>query len=107
MELLYLPECPNHCETAEMVRSVMRAKGVTAEPLEIAITNYEEASANAFPGSPTIRVNGRDIESLPPHLPQVGFVCRTYRVEGRVQGIPPRAWLEQAIRAAQLEESNR
>lgn len=107
MELLYLPECPNQCETAELVRSVLRAEGVAAEPLETAITNYEEATANAFPGSPTVRVNGRDIESLPSHLPQVGFACRTYLVEGRAQGIPPRAWLEQAIRAAQLEESNR
>jgi hypothetical protein len=57
-------------------------------------------SSHAFPGSPTIRVNGQDIENIPSDRLPVGFACRTYLVDGRPQGLPPRSLLEKAIRTA-------
>lgn len=104
MELLYLPECPNRGEAAELVRSVLLAEGLCAELQEVAIRDHEEVTAYAFPGSPTIRINGQDIENVPSDILGVGFACRTYLVEGKAQGIPPRTWLEQAIRLARMEE---
>jgi hypothetical protein len=100
LELLYLPGCPNHGVTVDLVHSVLRAEGVPVEVDEVPIMNYAEASLQSFPGSPTIRVNGQDIESISSDRLAVGLACRTYLVEGRTQGVPPRSLLEQAIRTA-------
>jgi hypothetical protein len=104
LELLYLPGCPNHGVTMDLVHTVLRAEGIPVEVDEISINNVEEASSHAFPGSPTIRVNGQDIENIPSDRLAVGFACRTYLVDGRPQGVPPRSLLEQAIRTARKLE---
>jgi hypothetical protein len=100
LELLYLPGCPNHGVTMDLVHTVLRAEGVPVEIDEIPIHNVEDAFSYAFPGSPTIRVNGQDIENIPSDQLAVGLACRTYLVKGRPQGVPPRCLLEQAVHTA-------
>ena len=107
VELLYLPGCANHRATVDLVQSVLQAECMPAEFQEIPIRDYAEANAHDFPGSPTIRVNGQDIENVSSPQLDVGFACRTYFVDGKPQGVPPRSWLEQAIRAARNQESRR
>lgn len=104
LELLYLPGCPNHGATASLVRSVLQAEGLNPELNEIPVIDHEQARAVGFPGSPTLLVNGRDVETGSPS--QVGFACRTYIVEGKPLGIPPRSWVEHAIRRAKKQEAN-
>ncbi len=106
LELLYLLGCPNHGRTVNLVRSVVWAEGVAAQVQEILVRDYEEACALEFPGSPTVRVNGEDIENVPSYWLGVGFACRRYLVEGKPQGMPPRSWIEQAIRAARKGEGS-
>lgn len=104
LELLYLPDCPNHGAVADAVRSVLAAEGVSAKLTETPIFNYEEALAHGFRGSPSLRVNGLDIESTPAEQFEVGFACRAYWVDGKPQGLPPRSWIEDAIRVARNQE---
>lgn len=54
-----------------------------------------------------MRVNGEDVENVPSHRLGVGFACRTYFVDGKPQGVPPRSWVERAIRAARKREGCR
>lgn len=107
LELLYLPGCPHHDATVDLVYSVLHAEGAQAKLTEIPIVDHQEARAHCFPGSPTLRVNGLDIEEVPSQQLSVGYACRTYLVKGKLQGVPPRSWLEQAIRAARNEEAHR
>jgi hypothetical protein len=107
IELLYLRGCPNHGLAMDLVHNVLRAEGVPVEVDEVPINNYEDASLHAFPGSPTIRVNGQDIENIPAGRLAVGFACRTYNVDGRPQGVPPRFLLEQAIQVARQMEGHK
>lgn len=104
VELLYVPGCPNHETAAELVRDVLEAEGLRAELIETPVSSYEEACARSFPGSPTVRINGLDIERVSLHHLPIGFACRTYAVEGKQQGVPPRSWLATAIRAARTSE---
>lgn len=104
LELLYLPGCPSHDGTVNLLRSVLRVEGINVDVQEIPVNDYEEACAFQFPGSPTVRVNGEDIEDVPSQRLGVGFACRTYFVEGKHQGVPPRSWVERAIRAARKRE---
>lgn len=107
VELLYLPNCPHHGAALDLAREVLKDEGTAAELIEIPISNYEEAIERSFPGSPTLRVNGQDIEDLPLERLAVGFACRTYVIDGISRGVPPRAWLERAIRAARTTEERR
>jgi hypothetical protein len=104
VELLYTPGCPNHETAAELVRDVLKAEGLRADLVETPVSSYEEAWARSFAGSPTVRVNGQDVENIALHHLPIGFACRTYVVEGKRQGVPPRSWLARAIRAARTSE---
>jgi hypothetical protein len=52
-----------------------------------------------FPGSPTIRVDGRDID--PTYVDPGDYTprCRLYRTSEGLRGVPERAWIEDALRA--------
>jgi hypothetical protein len=107
LELLYLPNCPHHREASDLVREVLKNEGIAAELTETPITDFRDATERSFPGSPTLRVNGQDIEDVPSNHLAVGFACRTYLVDGVAHGVPPRAWLERAVRAAHANEETR
>ncbi|HET8975579.1 MAG TPA: hypothetical protein VFN15_03030 [Solirubrobacterales bacterium] len=60
------------------------------------IRGEDDAAAAGFPGSPTIRVNGEDVEPLPGDAPG-GLTCRIYtRPGGQISPLPDPA----AVRAA-------
>ena len=103
VELLYLPNCPHHREASDLEHEVLKDEG-TAELIETPISDLRNARARTFPGSPTLRVNGQDIEDVPSAHLAVGFACRTYLVDGVAHRVPPRAWLERAVQAAHVKE---
>jgi hypothetical protein len=84
----------HHLPAAARVRAVLRQEGVSAEVLEIEVKDESTAKALAFPGSPTIRINGLDIESAVRGSVDIGCTCRRYR-----GGLPS----EEMIRAAVWE----
>jgi hypothetical protein len=95
VELLYWEGCPSYPEARELLDEVLAGR---AEIEMREVTTQEEASTLRFPGSPTIRVDGRDIDpdgaSGPPAL-----ICRIYRTpDGRVTPVPSREQLEEALR---------
>lgn len=104
LELLYLAGCPHHDEAVNLVKSVMEAEGIPAEVQQILIRDREDADAHGFPGSPTVRVNGQDVERIFTNRLAIGFACRTYVVHGKTLGVPPRSWLEEAVRVARNQE---
>jgi hypothetical protein len=97
IELLYWRECPSYPEAQQLLEDVLATRGL-AEPVEVReVTSREEAERERFPGSPTIRVDGRDIDpagaSAPPAL-----TCRIYYLpDGRVSPVPSREQLEEAL----------
>ena len=72
----------------------MRQQRITVELTEIEVSNAEAAKAVGFLGSPTIRVNGLDIDLASRTAAHTGFACRCY-----AGGLPS----EDMIRAALCE----
>jgi hypothetical protein len=97
IEFLYWEECPSHPEAKELLLEVLRERGLDV-PIEWRhIGTHEEAAANAFPGSPTIRVDGRDVDPAGAEAPP-SLSCRIYRfADGRVAPVPSRRQLEEAL----------
>jgi hypothetical protein len=107
IELLYLRNCPHYRETSDLVREVLQDEKIVAELTETLVSDFTDATERSFPGSPTVRVNGQDIEETPSNPLAVGFACRTYLMDGTARGVPPRAWLKRAVRAAYANEETR
>ena len=100
IEVLYFLGCPNHVPAAERVREALRDEGLTGEIVEIEVADPETAQRMKFLGSPSIRVDGLDIETEARSAKEFGLMCRTYAVNGRREGLPSSDMLRSAIRDA-------
>jgi hypothetical protein len=95
IELLYWAGCPSLDEALELLDEVM--DGCDAEVVVREVRSQEEAEALGFPGSPTILVDGRDVDPGGARA-RAQLACRIYRVDGRPSPVPSRAQLEAALR---------
>jgi hypothetical protein len=97
VELFYWEGCPSHPEARVLLEEVLRERGVNVEVELHEVKTQEEAERLRFPGSPTIRVDGRDIDPEGARS-RPALTCRIYHVaDGRVSPIPSREQLEEAI----------
>src|SRR5713101_218239 len=99
VQLFYFDGCPNHSPLLERLRQILRQEGLPEQVEEINVTSPEQAQALAFLGSPTIKINGVDVEPAARASQAYAMACRTYRNAGKQEGQPD----EQMIRAALRE----
>jgi hypothetical protein len=100
VELLWWAGCPSSEEAHELLRHAMADAGIDPAGLvSREIDTDEAAERDAFPGSPTIRIDGRDIQPPDPPEPP-GLTCRVYRLrDGRVSPLPDPADIKEALSA--------
>lgn len=105
IEFLWFEGCPNHSDARHLLQDVMAERQVRQDVQEINATNPIVAEQHRFPGSPTIRVNGIDVE---PGFADPGDYtprCRLYPTVAGLKGIPERRWIEDALARARRAES--
>ena len=100
VEILYSSGCPNHAPAVDRVREVLQQQGEPANMIEVEVQDAATAHRVGFLGSPTIRVDGQDVEPLARVGRAFGLTCRTYIDEGRRSGVPPSEWIRAAVREA-------
>jgi hypothetical protein len=98
VELLWFSDCPNRTAARALLEEVIEdvAPGTTIRDIDA--TDPTIAADVHFPGSPTIRVDGRDVDA--------GYVdpgdytprCRLYRTSNGLGVLPERRWIEDALR---------
>ena len=93
IELLYLEGCPNVQPTLSRLRQVLQECGLVWPIIEIRVGD-EEFVKHRFLGSPTIRVDGLDIEPSSRQRTNFGIMCRRYEGSG---GIPSGDLIRSAI----------
>lgn len=91
IEVLVSPECPHARPAVERVTEVVDALVPGTAVREIVVTTEEQARTTAFPGSPTVRVEGLDVE---PVATEPTLACRVYQ-DG--EGVPARWRIEAAV----------
>src|SRR3954462_6906747 len=92
--------CPHAEPALELVRRVLAETGIAATVRRVDVPDADTAMVQRFLGSPTIRVNGRDIEPGMHERDQYVLSCRLYRTERGMQGEPDERWLRDALHAA-------
>ena len=100
VEILYLAGCPNHPSAVGRVLEALQQEGVSAELVEVEVKDGATALVTGFLGSPTIRIDGRDVEPAARSAKAFGLTCRTYFDDGNRAGAPPIGWIRAAIREA-------
>lgn len=96
IEVLYFKNCPHYLPTLDRLRTILRQEGMPAEVSEIEVKDAPAAKALTFFGSPTIRINGLDIESESRTVTETGFACRRYP-----GGLPSEEMIRAALKEAQ------
>jgi hypothetical protein len=99
--VLTVTGCPQRDAAIALVHRACAELGGTAEIRVIDIPDQQAAERARFLGSPTIRVDGRDVE--PDADRYVGYICscRIYQGQHGLRGLPEEAWVHQALQDAQ------
>lgn len=97
VEILYFDGCPNHEGALALLEEVATELGIDPDVRLVDVPDPQAAERLRFLGSPTIRVDGRDVESGAEA--RTGFVlaCRVYQGDEGVTGVPPRDWIRRAL----------
>ena len=106
VELLWWNGCPSTERAVAELREVMTELGIEAAALQTRQVETEQsAAAEGFVGSPTLRIDGRDLE--PGAVDgQEGLTCRVYRLrDGRVSPTPDPADVRAALLHAMSDGS--
>jgi copper chaperone CopZ len=98
IEVLYFSGCPNHAPAVERVRAALCEEGLSGEIAEIEVPDTETAQRLRFLGSPSIRVNGLDIEPEARSRAAFGMMCRRYTDPRGTSGLPSRELIRSALR---------
>ena len=98
VEIFYFADCPHHQPALERVKEVLQQEGVVPDILEVEVPDAETALRLQFLGSPSIRVNGVDIEPSARSAKDFGLMCRTYGDGCCHSGLPSRDMIRSAIR---------
>ena len=98
IEFLCWSDCPSHPEARQRLGEVLAELEVEAQVEEIEVLTDEVAARLAFPGSPTIRVDGEDVDPLGAEQMGTALTCRVYILEdGRYSPVPSKEMLRRAL----------
>lgn len=97
IEVLYFDGCPSTDVFLPRLRDLLAQFGAT-DRLELRrVEKIGDAERERFLGSPTVRVDGYDIEPGAEGRTDYGLKCRLYRTESGMQSVPPTAWVIAAL----------
>ncbi len=100
IRVLYWPECLSHEEILSRIREVLAEEKIEADVEEVEVCKEEEGSRLGFAGSPTVLVEGADVQPES-RDPSGRLTCRAYRKEdGSIGPIPSKETIRKALRAA-------
>ncbi len=87
VQLLYFDGCPSYGVAVERLRQVLADCGLDDDPELVRVDTEHEARTLRFPGSPTIRIDGKDLFPIQ-GIGTAGLGCRVYRTPEGLSGAP-------------------
>lgn len=96
IELYYFKGCPSYTETEKNLKKAMAELGIRENHKMIEVSGAEDATVKKFLGSPTIRINGTDLEHKDGNYV---FGCRVYSIAGKMRGIPTAEFIKDNLQS--------
>jgi hypothetical protein len=104
VEILYFDGCPNHEPSLALVERVDRELGTSAEVRLVKVADQATAERLRFLGSPTIRVDGVDVDPDTEQRTGYALSCRVFTTERGRAGQPDVRWIRDALASAANSE---
>lgn len=98
VEMLHTEGCPHAEELLPRLQRLVVAAGVSGPVRVRMVADGDEAQRERFLGSPTVRVDGRDVEPGADARQDYGLSCRLYVGPSGVSGMPPDEWVLAQLR---------
>lgn len=100
VEILYFDGCPSFETLLPRVRAIVAEHGGDPDGIMLrAVETLEAAEATRFLGSPSVRVDGRDVDPTAGQRDDFGLKCRLYRSAEGQSSTPPDGWIRAALTA--------
>ena len=99
IEVMYFEGCPNVEPALREVHAAIEAVGLDGR-VDVAMTQIGdevEAGRRRFLGSPTVLVDGHDVEPEAATRDDYGLQCRVYWYDGHLRGAPVSQWIAAAL----------
>ena len=100
VEILFFEGCPNHAQAHGLVTQVAHELGLHPTIAFVEVRDTNAAERLRFLGSPTIRVEGRDVEPGADERQEFALSCRVYRSEHGLAGQPDARLIRDALTSA-------
>jgi hypothetical protein len=97
IELLYFDGCPSHAAFLPRVHELLAQAGVSAPVEQRRVESDADAQDQRFLGSPSLRVDGIDVDPGVADRTDYGLKCRLYATDDGLAGAPPDAWVLDAL----------
>jgi len=98
LEVLYIDGCTNVRDTVALVQHVVSDLHVDADLHLVEVADAADAVEHHFFGSPTVRVEGTDVEPSADERSDYAFACRLYQTETSLDTRPAEEWIRTAVR---------
>jgi hypothetical protein len=95
IEFLYFKVCPAHKQALINLKAALRESGMNSDVLMINVTTEAQAAQVGFQGSPSIRVNGKDLDG---HDSGYAYGCRIYQIDGKITPTPTKDFIERKLK---------
>jgi hypothetical protein len=103
VELLFFDGCPSHEAFLPRLRELLAQAGVQDEVRQRRVESDDAAQRERFLGSPTLRVDGVDVDPGAGRRTDYGLKCRLYPTSEGLRGAPPDEWVLGALQRAAYE----
>jgi hypothetical protein len=97
VELLYFDGCPSYERLLPKLRELVAEVDPASEIELRRVETIEDAERERFLGSPTVRVDGEDVDPGAGGREDYGLKCRIYRSDGDAAPLPPEEWIHAAL----------
>lgn len=98
VELVYFKDCPNYEALLPHLRELVAEAGGHEDVELRRIETDDDARRLRFLGSPTVRVDGVDVDPGAREREDFGLKCRLYNTPEGIKGLPPDEWIRSAVR---------
>ncbi len=95
--ILFIEGCPGVSSVTDNIIDIIGEETVDADITLMLIETLEDAKRLQFAGSPTVRINGRDVDSNMKTINDYGLKSRHYYVNGKKMDYPSKSMIREAI----------
>jgi hypothetical protein len=101
IEILYFEGCPNHVAAHQQVLKAVQELGIETTIVKTNVETPSDAETKRFPGSPTVRIDGQDVDPTGAGDGSYVMRCRRYLTPDGMQGTPTSEMIKAAIHTKQ------